>query len=196
MSHSLKDAVVLKCNDAHRSWQRLAASDGAQLVEMAVTLPVLVVLFVFIFDLGQAVNLKQKLTGAVREGARFAANQSTVDLVQSPPPSILAVRDVIDAYLVTSNINDCGLVGQAPVRTPSTWIWTFTTASCGGGPLVVTINRGFTFTPPSGVTVEATQVQITYPYKWQFGNMISLVASGASYTTTNVGTSAVMQNMN
>jgi Flp pilus assembly protein TadG len=163
---------------------------------MAVTLPVLVVLLVFIFDLGQAVNLKQKLSAAAREGARFAASQSTADLPQASPPSVLAVRDVIDSYLITSNINDCGLGGQTPLQTPGSWIWTFTTATCGGGSLVVSVDRSFPFPSTSGVTVQSTQIQITYPYRWQFGNMISLVANGASYTTTNVGTTAVMQNLN
>jgi Flp pilus assembly protein TadG len=176
-------------------WHHFSTDLGAQLVEMAVTLPLLVVLFVGIFDVGQAVNLKQKLSGAAREGARFASSQSTADLSQSPPQSILAVRDVVDAYLVTNRINDCGLASQNP-GPPSGWTWTFTTGSCGGGSLVLTVNRGFTIPSNSGVTVEATQVQITYPYKWQFSNVLQLFSAGASYTTTNVATDAIMQNVN
>jgi hypothetical protein len=39
-------------------------------------------------------------------------------------------------------------------------------------------------------------VQITYPYKWQFSNVLQLLVPGTSYTTTNIGVDAVMQNMN
>jgi TadE-like protein len=74
-------------------------SQGAQIVEFAISLPLLAALFVGTYDFGQAFNVKQKLVAATREGARFAANQSTSDLTvaqsqQTPclPASICAVR--------------------------------------------------------------------------------------------------------
>ncbi|PYY04272.1 MAG: hypothetical protein DMG69_31010, partial [Acidobacteria bacterium] len=69
-----------KSNQVRVLWQRARETQAAQIVELAVTLPVLMILVVGIYDFGQAFNLKQKLAGAVREGARFAANQSTGDL--------------------------------------------------------------------------------------------------------------------
>jgi Flp pilus assembly protein TadG len=180
---------------------KFACVEGAQLVEFAITLPLLAVLFVGIYDFGQAVNLKQKLTEATREGARFAANQATIDITNTPPPSILAVRDVVDAYLVTNKISDCGLSTiNSPARTPGTWVWTFTATGCGGGSLVLSIDRGLTYTytePNTGnlVTVEATQVNMTYPYQWQFSSVLQLLPR-ANYTTTNIGAQATMQNMN
>jgi len=190
-----------KAGGLSRRWKELSSREGAQLVELAVTLPVLIVLFVAIYDFGQALNLKQKLTSAAREGSRFAASQSTLDLTNPgticapAPDSVCAVRDVIDAYLLTNKINDCGLATQN-ASSPSGWAWTFTTSSCGGGSLILTVNRGFTFSSGNGVTVEATRVQITYPYKWQFSNVLQLLVPGTSYTTTNIGVDAVMQNMN
>jgi Flp pilus assembly protein TadG len=181
-------------------WRTVSRSEGAQLVEFAVTLPVLVVLFVAIHDFGQALNLKQKLTGATREGVRFAASQSTMDFskTSTPPLSVLASRDVVDAYLLTEKVNDCGLATTSPTPTPNTWTWTFTTPSCGGGPLVLTVNRGFTYSSPAngGTTVEATQLTMTYPYSWQFRTVLQLLVPGSSYTTTIIGTEAVQQNIN
>ena len=56
------------------AWDCLRGTEGTQLVELAVTLPLLVVMVVGIFDFGGAYNLKQKLNDTAREGARFATN--------------------------------------------------------------------------------------------------------------------------
>src|SRR5882762_4713328 len=63
--------------------QRVWATEAAQIVELAVTLPLMVVIFVGIYDFGQAFNLKQKLSLATREAARFGANHSTADLTNA-----------------------------------------------------------------------------------------------------------------
>ena len=52
-------------------------SEGAQLLEFALVLPILLVFSVGIMDFGQAYNLKQKLNNASREGARFAAAENS-----------------------------------------------------------------------------------------------------------------------
>ena len=87
----------------------LGDCEASQIVEFAVSLPLLMALAVGIFDFGNAYNLKQKLTNAVREGARLGASQPTSDLSNAPPTSVLAVRDVVDSYLTAARINDCGL---------------------------------------------------------------------------------------
>ena len=191
--------------------QRVWATEAAQIVELAVTLPLMVVIFVGIYDFGQAFNLKQKLSLATREAARFGANHSTADLTNAgtqcapAPDSICAVRDDVDAYLISNNINDCGLtnIATAPVaQTAGTWTWTFTASGCSSGTFTLAINRSATFTvidPGSGntITVEATQVSMSYPYQWHFNGVIQLVVPGASYAAiTQIPTTAVMQNLN
>ncbi len=185
-----------------RSWYD---SEGAQIVELAITLPLLAAIFVATYDFGQAFNVKQKLVAATREGARFAANQTTADLTSTngTPPSIFAIRDVIDSYLIANNVSDCGLNG-AIAAPPSGWTWTFTAGGCSGGNLSLTINRGFTFTTTSlgtsgnvTVTVEATQVTMSYPYRWQFNRVAQILVPGTSYApVTQIPTSAVVQNLN
>lgn len=183
-----------------RFWRGAGASDGAQIVEFAVTLPLLVVIFVGIYDFGQAFNIKQKLANATREGARFASNQSGNDLSMMPPPSIMAVRDVVDGYLVANNVNDCGLKTVLAPTQPGTLTWVFAATCSPGHDLTLTINRGFTYPVVSGgttVTTEATQVSLLYPYQWQFSKVIQLVAPGATYAGfTNIPTNSVMQNLN
>lgn len=183
-------------------WRLLIGSEGAQIVELAVSLPLLALLFVGTYDVGQAFNVKQKLVAATREGARFAANQSTMDLnrVTSTPASIAAVRDVIDSYLLANNVNDCGL-NAATAGSPAGWSWTFTATGCPGGNFTLTINRGYTFTTTSTnagnnvtVTVEATQVVMSYPYQWQFNQVVRII--GGNIAVSPIPTSAVVQNLN
>ena len=56
-------------------------SGGAQLVEFAVALPLLVVFVVGIFDFSGAFTLKQKLTNVARDTARAAAAAPSNDVV-------------------------------------------------------------------------------------------------------------------
>jgi len=177
-------------------------STGSQIVEFAVALPLLLVMVVGIIDFGNAFNLKQKLSNVTRDAARLGASQSTSDLSNAPPPSVLAVRDVVVNYMQNAKVNDCGLGSAAatPAGAGTPWKWTFTSACPQGGNLVLTVNRGnvFTSTVTSGgfpVKIISTEVTISYPYTWQFNNVIKLVVPSASYPGTSpINTDAVVAN--
>ena len=181
--------------------RRLFSDDHAsQIVELAVSLPLLLVFVVGIFDFSGAFTLKQKLTNAAREGARVAAAAPANDLgnPSNPVPASvdLALR-VVHQYLQEVNINDCGLNPSTTVL-PSglTWTYTATGNGCPTGGLTLVINRGYVFPPtgassatgcasqPSGgntVNVVGTCVSITYAYKWHFNSVIALLVPGATY---------------
>src|SRR5579863_7559969 len=112
-----KDERVVASRHPGRGFCLLRETEAAALIEFAVALPLLVVLVVGIFDFGGAFNLKQELNNAAREGARFGAAQPTNDISTTnpnpKPPSVDAIRYVIDAYLQTAHINDCGLSAVA-----------------------------------------------------------------------------------
>ena len=57
-------------------FQKLANAQGAQIVEFAFSLPLLVLVVVGIMDFGSAVMLKHKLDIALEQAARVAANQT------------------------------------------------------------------------------------------------------------------------
>jgi Flp pilus assembly protein TadG len=167
---------------------RARSEEGVALVEFAVTLPLIVVLVVGVFDFGAAFNLKQKLINTAREGARFASAIPTNDLSSGGTPnSVLSVRNSIDNYMIAEQINDCGLITQPGAG--ANLKWTFTTASGANGcpgPMTITIDRSkaapATVTGATGtINVISTQVTISYPHKWQFGNVVGLIAPGASY---------------
>jgi len=179
---------------AGRGWRDDRA---AQLVEFAVSLPLLVVFVVGIFDFSNAFTLKQKLTNAVRDGARVAAADPANDL-SSPipvPASVIDAFQVVHNNLLANNINDCGIPSSNAPTTTSGLTWTYTgTTSCPSGGLTITINRGYYF-PVTGATlpsasctsqnpgattttaVVGTCVSIQYAYQWRFGRVASLLGS-------------------
>lgn len=187
---------------------------GSQIVELAVALPLLVVFVVGIFDFGSAFEVRLKIANAAREGARLGAMQPSSDLSNIPnsgcqaPGSICAVRDAVSHYLKAAKLDDCGLSTANTPGAPTVLAWTFTATggSCSPGQLTLVIDRGATYTVTLGapypntastLTVEATRVQLTYPYKWQFNSVVVLLVPGASYSsTTNLTSTSIMQNLN
>jgi len=176
----------------------LGRSEASALAEFAVSLPLLVVLVVGIFDFGGAFNTKQELNNAVREAARYGAAEPTYDLTNTPPASIDAIRVLVDSYLQASRINDCGLSSVAVSAGPGVLEWQYKTNSQNGciGAFSLTIIRGFDANPvnscglvasnygqPNPITanIPCTHVTISYPYQWMFNSVIQLIVPGANY---------------
>jgi Flp pilus assembly protein TadG len=176
--------------------RRLSANtDGAQILELAVALPLLVVFVVGIYDFSQAFNTKEKLNFAARDGARLGSMQPTNDLSQGTPLSVTAIRDLVDADLLAASINDCGL-GQ--IMQTGALSWTATGTCQNSSTFTLTIDRGFVV-PPNPTASQpvqqfATHIDLQYPYRWQFSSAIGLLFPGASYGTTNIDTDAFAAN--
>jgi Flp pilus assembly protein TadG len=181
-------------------WQRwkletLARTEGSEILELAVSVPLLLVIVIGISDFGSAFNTKFKLSNAVREGARFASNESTADLSNATPASISAVRDVVDSDLVAIHINDCGLSAASPTKLGLKWTYTANTGC--PGTLTLTIDRGFPFSAVGTPITEATHVKIQYPYQWRFNRVIRVLGPTATFTGPPlISAEAVMQNLN
>lgn len=181
----------------------LRSTDAAELIEFAVSLPLLVVFMVGIFDFSSAFVLKQNVAHIAAEAARVAANQPMSDVANpgSCPASICAVRDVVDRALTNNRIPDCGLNGATPAG-PVGLAWTFSAAGCSAGALTLTIDRGYTYTAnlsapfQAPYTIEATKVTLSYPHQWQFNKVITLILPGANYANSPVQSAAIMQNLN
>jgi Flp pilus assembly protein TadG len=190
-----RDGRVVASQHPRRGFCLLRETDAAALIEFAVALPLLVVLVVGIFDFGGAFNLKQKLNNAVREGARFGAGQPTNDLALGQPPSVSAIRYLVDSYLQTAGINDCGL-STAPEVLVSAYSWGFTGNT--GCTTTLTVSRQIQVQETVGgntVTMLCTTVNIIYPYQWHFNNVIQLLVPGANYTLGNIHSDATAVNM-
>lgn len=169
----------------------LRATEGAELVEFAVALPLLVVLVVGLIDFGSAFNLKQKLTNAAREGARIAIGQSTADLTQPVPSTVQAVRTAIVNYLQNENL-DTSLISSSPTKTGA-MEWTY--ASTATGEAILVIDRGYVVSGPNGLIV-STRVTLSYPFRWSFHRVIQLLVPAASYPGSFLlSTEVVMKNL-
>ena len=191
--------VQNKPDETRSRFSGLQDTDAAALIEFAVALPLLVVLIVGIFDFGGAFNLKQELSNAAREGARFGAAQPTNDVTQvtPAPPSVDAIRFLVDSYLQTAKINDCGL-STAPGNLAGSLSWSYTANTGCASALTLTITRGLAVSEPIGgatVNVLCTKVEITYPYQWHFNSVIQLLVPGANYTFTDIKGDATAVNM-
>jgi Flp pilus assembly protein TadG len=177
---------------------------AAQIAEFAISLPLLVVFVVGIFDFSGALSLKQKLTNAAREGARVAAADPANDLGNASglPVSVADAFYVVDNYLISENINDCGLKTTLP--TPSGILtWKSTAVGCPAvapNGLMLTINRGCVTPQMIGTTqtnVVNTCVQIQYAYKWRFNSVITLLVPSATYASVSyISTTATAFNEN
>ena len=179
---------------------------GAQLVEFAVTLPLMMAFVVGIFDFSGAFTLKQKLTNAARDAARAAAAEPITDLSRTLPVSVNDAFLAADNYLAANRINDCGI---AATGSPTGLTWTFMASGngCASPGLKLIINRGYYFPqtgpalpsvtcasqPVAGQTaVIATCVSIQYAYKWRFGRVASLLGSAVALPTEISATAVVM----
>lgn len=188
------------CDFSERLFRACASTDGSQIVELVISLPLLMVFVIGITDFGTAFNLKQEANNAAREGARIAANQYMGDIVNASPNSIIAIHDAVDNYLLAARVNDCGLSAATPTKAGLTWTYTASTGCPGNGTLTLTIDRGNTFqtTGANATTLEATHILISYPYQWRFGAVIRFFAPSANYATgvTQITADAMMTNLN
>jgi hypothetical protein len=183
----------------HTVFQHCASTKASQVAELAIALPILMIVVVGITDFGSAFNAKQILNSAAREGARLGANATMADVTNSTPNSVTAIRDAVDNYLINANMNDCGL-GAASPGPPSGLAWTYQlNAACpGGGTLTLVINRGAVFqtsgTP--GITIEMTAVHLSYPFQWRFGKLMNLIVPSPGYGVgiTQISADAVLSN--
>jgi len=203
---------VLHCDPGGRKWWAWRNDRAAQLVEFAVSLPLLVVFVVGIFDFSGAFTLRQKLTNVARDAARSGAADPASDLFQpstSPPASINDMFQVIDNYLIANHINDCGItVGSFASPSYGTWTQSSNSNGCPGSGITITINRAYDFPeaaaapaptanclPPSfgsQPTVIGTCVTIQYAYQWRFGRVASLLGGTAGLPSTITATAVAM----
>jgi hypothetical protein len=191
----------------------LKDSRGSALLEFAISLPLLVVFIVGIYDFSGAFNQKQKIAQAAQEGAIVAGAQPMSDIQTNPagPQSLLPVVTAIFNSLVSSGVVPGGACGPpGTVTAPGTLTWMYQISGCstangGGDLLTITINRGcvcggsctsptcHTLGPPYLV---GTVVTVQYPYHWRFGSAIQLLFPGPnSYLTpTQLVESATVHN--
>jgi len=177
----------------------LKDAQGAALLEFAISLPLLVVFVVGIYDFSGAFNQKQKIEQAAQEGAIIAAAQpmSDIQTITATPPgpaSLLPAVTAVYNSLVGSGVLPTGTCSPPGTPLNTTGLtWQYTISGCPDS-LVITINRGAVVNSVSPALV-GTSIQVQYPYHWRFNSVIQLLIPGASYAaTTQVTESATVHN--
>jgi Flp pilus assembly protein TadG len=180
---------------------------GAQLVEFAVALPLLIVFVVGIFDFSGAFTLKQKLTNVARDAARAAAAAPSNDLSSTTPASVNAAFQIVNNYFVANHLNTCNVAAAG--SSGLTWTYSGTTGGCPPAGLKIIINRSYYFPATSAATIAnanctptqsagsqtaviSTCVSIEYAYAWRFGQVASLLGTSAVLPATITATAVAM----
>jgi len=202
MSGSNFPALRRSCR---RTRDLLRPADGSAILEFALTLPLLVVFVVGIFDFSGAFNQKQKIEQAAQEGAIVAGSQPTSDMYYPPNPNPDSLQPVVAAVfnsLAGSGVlpqagsaGNCKLPAPLPLQKPGL-IWVYTIAGCPDT-LTITINRGWTVSQiaPGTANAVGTQITVSYPYHWRFNSVIQLLIPGANYAAvTSLQETATVHN--
>lgn len=208
----IRFAITALGNTLRKARELLRDAGGSAVLEFSISLPLLVVFVVGIYDFSGAFNQRQKIEQAAQEGAIIAGAQPTNDIVVSNPspdsvqPVVYAVFNSLAAsgVLPLANQGTCSL-NPFPTPTHSSTspnlTWVYTISLCSGtfpnDNLIISVNRGWVSSTGSASTATAvgTIVTVTFPYHFLFNRVIQLLIPGATYADhTDVAESATVHN--
>ncbi len=183
-----------------KAFSLLKRTEGSQLLELALSLPIMLFLMIGVVDFGQAWNLKQKLADAAREGTRIGASAPSFEATScaiplaSSPCSVQAAADTVKRYMVNAGLDASCITPNSPSSSDSTTsTWTY---SCGNG-VSMSITRPYVFAATGGAKVMGTQVRLTYPYTWSVNHILGLSGDDNNLTLpSTISTSSAMPNLN
>lgn len=141
-----------------RRTRRLPAESGTQIAELAIVMPLLLLLVLIIIEGAAMVRTHQVLNNAAREGARLSS---------------------VSDYKCDGDAGCLGAIRQAVVQYASDNRVTITTAQ-------VQVDQSKSVVQPSGIGIHASQVTVTMPYPLPL--LSSLPWFGIPGTVTLAGT--------
>ena len=133
-------------------WSRFVRNErGAAMVEMALVLPIVILLVLGMIDVGRALVLYNNLTNAAREGARLGASQM-------PSVNTTAITTRVESRIATFS-GTAVTTGKVSVTAPTATNNTVT----------VTIS-GYPFTPLTPLPmVNGMTLSVTAAFRWEGG---------------------------
>ena len=185
--------------------RRFRSTEGSELFEFAMALPLLLVLVVGIIDFARAYNTKHITSNAAREAARLISSTPLSDsscptawTINSPgsgtPCAVTATATTVANYLTDAGLTQGACLSTASATFTPVLTWTF---SCNNITLV--IYKAYQAPNPYDTSqpILSTKVTLSYPYTFMFGSIIGLLLPGATGPTGQyIFTSdAVMQNI-
>ncbi|HET9178090.1 MAG TPA: TadE family protein [Terriglobia bacterium] len=179
--------------------------EGAELLEFAMALPLLLVLVVGIIDFARAYNTKHITSNTAREAARLISSTPLNDsdcptawTINSPgsgtPCAVQATAKTVANYLTAAGLNQGACLSTATATFAPVLTWTY---ACNNVTLV--IYKAYDTPNPYDTTspIKSTKVTISYPYTFMFGRIIGLLVPGATGPTGQYifRSDAVMENI-
>ena len=159
--------------------QRKRSERGAELVEFALMLPILLVILAGLWDFGRAYRTYQAITNAAREGARLAVVPAGVNQKQAVQNRVkdYLTKSSLDTSFITSGNIDTYIDVKNPLNSAATAV---TVNLPGGSTAVVTVSR----------------VSVNYPFSFFiFGPVIKLwVPTSTLGGSITLRTSVAMEN--
>jgi TadE-like protein len=174
------------------------AERGAEVVEFAVVLPVLLMLVFGIVWVGRAYNVYQTITRAAREGARAAAAECATCVTSDVG---WRTRRVIDDALRASGLDPQLVIGTCPAVVPAG----APPCGCGGAPGPCVLQNWPLSSNPSTPQEYGVVVSFEYPYtvllpfispKRRPGFRPGLQDVRTDYRTINISTTVEMRQEN
>ncbi len=185
---------------------RFRSTEGAELLEFAMALPLLLVLVVGIIDFASAYNTKHVTSNAAREAARLISSTPLSDsgcptawTINSPgsgtPCAVTATAKTVSNYLTAAGLNRGACLNTSSATFAPVLTWTY---ACNNVTLVIDkIYDVPNPTDPTAGPIKSTKVTLSYPYTFMFGRIIGLLLPGATGPTGQYifESDAVMQNI-
>jgi Flp pilus assembly protein TadG len=150
--------VTVKC-----ATRRLVSERGAELIEFALVVPILLFILLGIADFGFMFQRYEVLTNAAREGARIAV---------LPGYGVNDVRARVCSYLQSGGVPATGCPNPS-------------------NPVVTVTN--VTVPVSGGAALQARQVQVTYTHNYMFVGGVAGLLTGSFSTTVPITARAVMR---
>jgi Flp pilus assembly protein TadG len=177
--------------------QLLRDCGGSELIELAIALPILLVMAMGVAQFGGAFNLKQIVNNAAREGARTAANEFSDFGTLSNCGSgscVAAVAETVSNYLNNAGVNpQCAF--STTGASSGTYAWTFTASGTACSSASLTVERAVAVVNGAS-TITSTRVTLTYPSPYSMGGLLNLLPGGSGTMPTSLTSDAIMANIN
>lgn len=171
---------------SRRFWSgvhRLRATDGVELLEFGLALPILLVVVIGIIDFASAYNTKHVMSNAAREAARLIVSTPLSDSscpsgwdpaspASGTPCPVKAAAISVANYMTDAGLNTASCLSTASPTYSSLLTWTY---SCSNVKLV--INKAYVIPNSSGgYSISGTHVTLQYPYTFIFGRIVGLLS--------------------
>ncbi len=154
---------------------------GAELIEFAFILPLLLTLLIGVFWMGRAYNTYQTITRAAREGARFAVAH-TCAACGNALPSESSIRTVVTNSLSASSLDPAKVTNNFSGTCPSG-----ETCDCPSGDICIIRDVPLNSSNPQEFGVV---ISFSYPFKF------NLPFTSQNLTTINIPTQVQMREEN